>query len=130
MTTLAEYFEKTAGRGVLATADRDGRVDAAIYARPHVLGEEEVCFVMADRLTHSNVQQNPKAVYLFTEEENKHEGRRLFLSKVSETSDPEAIAKIARKKLCTHCSDDSIKEKKYFLVTFKIEKVLPLVSGE
>jgi hypothetical protein len=34
---LKEYFEQTHGRGVLATADSDGKVDAAVYSRPHIL---------------------------------------------------------------------------------------------
>ena len=36
---LGEYFEKNEGLGVLATADAQGNVDAAIYARPHVMDE-------------------------------------------------------------------------------------------
>jgi hypothetical protein len=31
------YFENTKGSGILATADKDGMVDAAVYARPHFL---------------------------------------------------------------------------------------------
>lgn len=33
---LNNYFENTKGRGILATADADGKVDAAVFARPHV----------------------------------------------------------------------------------------------
>jgi hypothetical protein len=49
---LAEYFEKTAGRGVLATANADGKVDVAYYARPHVIESETVAFIMKDRRSH------------------------------------------------------------------------------
>jgi len=35
--SISEYFENTKGTGVLATADSEGKVDAAIYARPHVM---------------------------------------------------------------------------------------------
>ena len=31
---LADYFEKVKGTGVLGTADSEGKVDLAIYARP------------------------------------------------------------------------------------------------
>jgi hypothetical protein len=34
---LKEYFNDTKGVGVLATSDADGKVDAAIYARPHFM---------------------------------------------------------------------------------------------
>jgi hypothetical protein len=33
---LIDYFEKTQGTGVLATADAQGKVDLALYARPLV----------------------------------------------------------------------------------------------
>jgi hypothetical protein len=57
---LKEYFAVTKGRGVLATSDSEGRVDAAVYARPHILDGETIAFIMADRLTHQNLQSNPK----------------------------------------------------------------------
>lgn len=31
---LKDYFENTKGVGVLATADNNGKVDAAVYAGP------------------------------------------------------------------------------------------------
>ena len=61
----SEYFEKTKGTGILATADGTGQVDAAVYARPHFLDEQTVAFIMADRLSHKNLQSNPHAAYLF-----------------------------------------------------------------
>jgi len=64
---LSEYFEKTRGTGVLATSDSSGQVDVAIYARPHFVSEQEIAFIMADRLSHRNLQSNPHAAYLFVE---------------------------------------------------------------
>ena len=46
---LNEYFEKKKGRGVIATADSEGRVGVAVYARPHFIDEKTVAFIMADR---------------------------------------------------------------------------------
>jgi hypothetical protein len=34
---LSEYFEKTKGRGVIATADSKGKVASAVYGRPHFI---------------------------------------------------------------------------------------------
>ena len=39
---LKEYFENTKGTGVLATSDRQGKVNAAIFARPHILEDGTV----------------------------------------------------------------------------------------
>ena len=78
---LKDYFEKTTGTGVLATADAEGRVDAAIYARPHMLEDGTFAFIMLDRLTHKNLQSNPYATFLFMEKGEGYKGVRLFLKK-------------------------------------------------
>jgi hypothetical protein len=127
MEDLAEYFEKTVGRGVLATADKQGRVDAALYARPHFVSSDKLAFIMADRLTHSNIRQNPKAVYLYMEE-GEYSGKRLFLTMVEESEDPALVASMARRGSCHHCSDESMKSEKHFVVYFKLDSVLPLVG--
>ena len=56
---LKDYFENTEGSGILATADSDGKVDTAIYARPHFLEDGTMAWIMRDRLTHLNLQSNP-----------------------------------------------------------------------
>ena len=76
MNDLESYFENNSGLGVLATADDAGRVDTAIYSRPHVTGEDQVSFIMADRLSHANVLANPHASYLFVEEGKGYRGKR------------------------------------------------------
>ena len=53
---LKDYFEQAQGTGVLATADSEGKVNAAIYSRPHVLDDGTVVFLMRQRLTHHNLQ--------------------------------------------------------------------------
>ena len=108
--------------GVLATADADGKVDAAIYARPHFIEDETIVFIMRDRLTHHNLQSNPKAHYLFKENTSGYKGKRLFLTKVRETEDSELI-KTLRRRQYIHDSDES-----KYLVFFKVEQVLPLVG--
>jgi hypothetical protein len=39
---LKEYFENTKGVGVLSTADSSGKVNAAIYGRPHFVDDATV----------------------------------------------------------------------------------------
>ena len=76
---IDEYFERVSGRGVLATSDSEGKVDAAVYARPHIAEDGTMVFVMTNRLTHHNLQSNPHAAYLFMEEGPGWKGRRFFL---------------------------------------------------
>jgi hypothetical protein len=123
MTGLKEYFEDKKGIGVLATADRSGKVDAAIYSRPHFMEDGAIAFIMRDRLTHHNLQSNPYATFLFVEHGPGYNGKRLFLKKLREEDNPELIHKMKRRKY----SDDS--EEARFLVYFALEKELPLIGG-
>ena len=124
MKSLKEYFENTKGSGVLATADSSGKVDADIYSRPHFVEEGSLAFIMRDRLTHHNLQSNPHATFLFMEDGPGYNGKRLFLKKVREESNPELIRKIKRRKY----TDDN--EEPKFLVYFTLDKELPLIGGQ
>ena len=121
---LKSYFENTQGTGILATADASGKVDAALYARPHVIDEHTVAFIMADRLSHRNLQSNPQAAYLFVEEGSGTKGRRLVLTRVREDTDPKLIDSMRRKGRYG-AEPDSPR----FLVFFHIEEIRPLVGG-
>ena len=119
---LRDYFEKTKGLGVLATADANGHVDAAIYARPHVMEDDTLAFIMADRQTHDNIKSNPHAAYLFMENNGKYSGKRVFLTKVREEKNSDLIEKLRRKKY------PDLKNKDEYLVYFQVDNVVPLVG--
>jgi len=119
---LKDYFEEAQGLGVLATADSEGKVDVAVYSRPHVMDSDTVAFIMRDRLTHHNLQSNPHAAYLFTEAGEKYVGKRLFLTKIREEQDTELAHRLRRRKY----PDD--KKESLFLVFFGINKILPLIG--
>jgi hypothetical protein len=124
---LSEYFETAKGLGVLATADGSGKVNAAVYARPHFMDasdENIVAFIMADRLSHANIQTNPHAAYLFMEEGQGYKGKRLHLTKMREESSEELVAAI-----CRRCDYSMYRgEALRYVVFFKIDKVLPLIG--
>ena len=119
---LKQYFENTKGLGVLATADGDGKVDAAVYARPHCMEDGTLAFIMRDRLTHSNLQTNPHATYLFVEEGAGFKGTRLFMTKLREEKDSELLERLKRRK---YDDDDQVNK---FLVFFRLDQQLPLVG--
>lgn len=120
---LKNYFENAKGVGVMATADGDGKVDAAIYARPHFMEDGTLAFVMRDRLSHHNLQSNPHATFLFMEEGPGYKGKRLFMTKVKEEQDTELLYSLRRRQY----PNDS--EEAKFLVFFKLDKELPLVGA-
>jgi hypothetical protein len=126
--TLDEYLRGATGKGVLATADAEGKVDAAIYSKPHILEDKTIAFIMRDHLTHHNIGTNPYATYLFIEDGPHYKGIRLFLKKIREDANQELIAQMTRRHLTP--GEDKAKGPKY-IVYFTLEKILPLVgTGE
>jgi hypothetical protein len=126
---LSEYFENTKGKGVLATADSSGYVNAAVYARPHFTNEDSVSFIMAEKLSHDNLKSNPHATYLYIEDGEKYVGKRLYITKIKEEMNTELINTLRRRK--HYIAHDEYYHENKYLVTFRIDKVLPLIgSGE
>ena len=124
--TLKDYFEKTKGIGIMSTADRDGKVTTAIYSKPRVLEDNNIVFIMRERLTYHNLKSNPHAAFMFIEENAGYEGIRLFLKKIREDNNPEIIAKMTRRSLTPE--EDKQKGPKH-LVIFRVEKILQLIGA-
>ncbi len=122
---LKEYFENTEGSGILATADGNGQVDAALYGRPHFMDDGTIALIMRDRLTHHNLQSNSHACYMFIEKGPGYKGKRSFLTKVREEQDSELLQSVRRRQYIDE------KDESKFLVFFNIDRELPLVgTGE
>ena len=119
---LKAYFEDKQGYGILATADSEGNVDTAIYSRPHFMDDGTIALIMRDRLSHHNLQSNPRACYMFIEKSPGYKGTRLFLSKVREEQDSELLQTLRRRQYI----DDTDESK--FLVFFTVDEELPLVT--
>ncbi len=120
---LKTYFEENQGHGVLSTANDKGEVGIAMFAKPHVMDDGTVAFIMQHKLTHANLQTNPHAAYLFIEAEpedgKKWAGKRLILRMKGEEQDTERLYAMRR-----HARDPG--DKVRFLVFFEVVKVLPL----
>ena len=123
---LKSYFEPTKGHGVLATADASGRVNLAIFARPHVMEDNSVAFIMPHRLTHSNLQSNPQAAYLFLETGPGYKGKRLYLTKIREEQDTDLLYALRRR---SYPPEQEKAEGPRFLVFFQVDQVLPVVGA-
>lgn len=121
---LKSYFEQKKGLGVLSTANYDGQVDAAVYSRPHIMPDGKVAFIMRNRLTHHNLQTNPHATYLFKENGEGYQGKRLFLTMVAEEKDTPRLYELRRR---SYPEDKERREAKY-LVFFNVDKTLPLIG--
>jgi hypothetical protein len=122
---LKKYFENAEGLGILATADEQGRVDLAVYAKPHFMDDGSIAFIMADRLTHHNLQSNDHAAYLFKEEGKGYKGVRLFLTKLREEKDSDLLYSLRSKKYPSEKEEGKTR----YLVFFRIDKELPVVGA-
>jgi hypothetical protein len=124
---LSEYFKNTKGVGILATADSDGKVDAAVYARPHIMEDESIAFIMWNRLSYANLQSNPYAAYIFMEDGSGYKGKRLYLIKTREEKNSELIKELSSR---SYDSDKEDLKESRRLVYFNLEKELPLIGSE
>jgi hypothetical protein len=122
---LIDYFKNTEGFGVLSTVDGEGKVNSAVYGRPHVMEDGSLAFIMRDRLSHKNLQSNPRAAYLFKEDGSGYKGKRIGLTKIREEENSPLIDSISRR---TYPSDVDSNESRY-LVYFKLEEERPLIGG-
>jgi hypothetical protein len=124
---LADYFENHQGLGILATADSDGMVDLAIYARPHVINETTIAFIMLERLTYQNLKSNPHAAYMFVEQGEGYHGKRLYLTKIIEETDASLVAEFVENQMEICASDDDSNK---HLTYFQVDGIWPLVGDK
>ncbi len=122
---LKDYFEQSSGVCILSSADRDGKVTTAIYSAPRVMEDGSVCFIMRERLTYRNINENPHAACMFVEQGGGYQGIRLFLTKLREDNDPDVIARMTRRHLSPE--EDRAKGPKH-LVVFRVDRILPLIG--
>ena len=118
---LKTYFENTQGFAVLSTCDSSGNVNAAVYGKPHFIDGDTFALIMNDRVSHSNLQTNPRAAYLFIEEGSKSKGIRVYLKKTGESDNAEEIEKYRK-------HHGSSADKKLFLVKFEIERTREIIE--
>ncbi len=124
---LYEYFRDREGIGVLATSDSDGVVDMAVYAKPEIVGDSMIAFVMKERLSHQNLKTNPHAAYMFIEQSGEYTGKRLYLTKVREETNSTIVEEyIKRQPYIAEPGDDSNK----YIVYFHVDNIWPLVGDE
>jgi hypothetical protein len=118
---LKEFFENAKGTGILATADYSGNVDIELYAKPFVIDEKTIAFIMLNKLSYANIQSNPKAAYMFLQE--NYQGKRFYLKKIKEEKDQNKINEMLRHKY----DDPEVLAQEKALVYFEVEKELPIL---
>ena len=125
--SLYTYFKNAQGIGILATADSDGMVDLAVYARPEVVDDSMIAFVMKERLSRENLKTNPHAAYMFIEKGQGYKGKRLYLTMTREETNTSLVDEfIKRQPEISDTGDDSNK----YLVFFQVDNIWPLTGDK
>lgn len=92
---LTEMF-KNYGIGVMATANRSGAVNTAVYARPHVIDDYTLVWGLTDGRTFRNLSENPHASFLFRESVPGFRGVRIILELLRSEESGEMLATIKK----------------------------------
>lgn len=64
---LMDYFNKQPRIGILSTANRDGKVNAAVFGSPRMVDEKTIVVALGENRTFEYLQENPNAVFLIVE---------------------------------------------------------------
>ena len=126
---VMKMFNQKNRIGALATADKSGNVNAAVFGSPRMIDEDTVIMAIGDNRSLQYLQENPKASFIVIEPgaaPMEWKGARLYLEMASferygELLDSfrENIRKVAGDK-----SADAI----IAAIRFKIMDVRPLVA--
>jgi hypothetical protein len=64
---VMELFNRRPRIGALSTANRKGEVNVAVFGSPQMIDENTVVMGIGRNRTFSNLQENPKAVFMVVE---------------------------------------------------------------
>ncbi len=92
---LAELFANP-GLGVMSTSSSDGKVNSAVYARPHVIDETTLVWGMTDKRTYQNLSRNRHAAFLFKTGTPGFSGVRLALELIKTEESGDLLAAIKK----------------------------------
>lgn len=124
---LKDYFRHVNGTGILSTADADGEVNSAIYSKPHVTEDGQLAFLMRERHSYHNIEENPSASYMFIERGNPYRGLRIRLQEIGEEQNDALMARMTRGWISAE--EDAALGPKH-LVYFRVENIRNLVGDD
>ncbi|HSW63200.1 MAG TPA: hypothetical protein VLH56_07820 [Dissulfurispiraceae bacterium] len=106
------------GFGVFSTSGRDGSVNAAVYARPHVVDAATVAWGMTDGRTLTNIRDNPHASYIFRLGSHGYSGARLSLKLLHIEDEGQMLATVREKtaSIVSPAAAQAVRHVAYFAV--------------
>jgi hypothetical protein len=126
---LMDYFNKQPRIGLLSTANREGRVDAAIFGSPMMVDEKTVVMGLGQNRTFEYLQENPNAVYTIVESGETimdWKGLRVYL-KMKEYATSGETLETYRRQVAQVAGEDAA-AMIYASVTFEVGEIRPLID--
>ncbi|MDD3070496.1 pyridoxamine 5-phosphate oxidase [Methanoculleus horonobensis] len=129
VSKLMDYFNKQPRIGLLSSANKEGKVDAAIFGSPMMLDEKTVVMGLGENRTFEYLQENPNAVYTIVEQGEAFmdwKGLRVYL-KMKEYATSGETLEIYKKQVAKVAGEDAA-AMIHATVTFEVTEVRPLVD--
>ncbi len=126
---LMEYFNKAPRLGTLSTADKTGKIDAAVLGSPRMTDEKTVVAGLGKNRTLANLQQNKNAVYLVMEPGKtlpEWKGVRVYMKAKSIATSGPALE--SYKAEMAKAAGKQVADMMAAVVNFEITEVRPLID--
>ncbi|MCM2466841.1 pyridoxamine 5'-phosphate oxidase family protein [Methanoculleus oceani] len=126
---LMDYFNKQPRIGLLSTASKEGKVDAAIFGSPMMLDEKTVVMGLGKNRTFEYLQENPNAVYTIVEQGETimdWKGLRVYLKMKEYATSGETLDNY-RKQIAQVAGEDAA-AMIHASVTFEVSEIRPLID--
>lgn len=127
---VMEMFNRQPRIGALATANKNGEVNTAVFGSPRMIDEDTVIMAIGDNRTYKNLQENPRASFILMEpgtSPHTWKGARLYLQVDTFERQGEVLDSFREniRKMAGNKSADAI----VAAIRFKVIEVRPLIDS-
>ena len=127
--SVMEMFNKRSRIGALATSNKNGDVNVAVFGSPRMIDEDSIIMAIGDNRTYQYLQENPKASFIVIEPgdaPSSWRGVRLYLEATEFERYGEVLDSFREniRKVAGNRSADAITA----AIRFKIVAVRPLID--
>ncbi|MFA7563493.1 MAG: pyridoxamine 5'-phosphate oxidase family protein [Methanoculleus sp.] len=129
VSKLMDYFNKQPRLGVLSTANKEGKIDAAVFGSPMMVDEKTVVMGLGNNRTFAYLQENPNAVFTIMEQGATladWKGLRVYLKMKEYKTSGETLDDYRRK--VAEAAGEDAAAMIHASVTFEIGEVRPLID--
>lgn len=126
---LIEMFNRRPRIGALATSNKEGDVNAAVFGSPRMIDEDTVVMGIGENRSFRNLQRNPKAVFIVMEPGETvrdWKGARVYLEAVDMETEGEFVDQV--KQNIAKAAGQQAADMIHAAIRFKITDVRPIVD--